>query len=44
MVAQWPILCVSGLLSLRHPTPLLFLVNDSLAQIDPCLACEQKRE
>lgn len=34
MDAQRPILCVSSLLSLRHPTPSRLLVNDSLAQLD----------
>nr|MDQ6120086.1 hypothetical protein [Klebsiella pneumoniae subsp. pneumoniae] len=36
MDAQRPILCVSSLLSLRHPTPSRLLVNDSLAQLEPC--------
>jgi hypothetical protein len=26
----------SSLLSLRHPTPSRLLVNDSLAQLEPC--------
>jgi len=44
MDAQRPILSVSSLLSLRHPTPSRLLVNDSLAQLEPCQNYEWKRE